>query len=246
VATLRALVRREVVARQLAAHLPPEPARVLDVGSGPHSSAVRLARSGHRVVVAVADPRSRAAVQQAREAEAEPVRTRLAVVDGPPGALAEALGGERFDAVLAHDGTAAALGSRDAVVELCELVGAGGVVSLVVANADGAALGHAHAHRWADVVDLLSADEPEPLGTNEGGRPVRAQRLEQLASYVAGRRMHVEAWYGVGLLTVAASAGEAAPDDPDELETLLTAETLAGRTDPYRRVSPLIHLVGRR
>jgi S-adenosylmethionine-dependent methyltransferase len=243
---LRELVRHVVVGRQLSAHLPSAPASVLDVGSGPRTAALGLARAGHRVVVVEPDERARAAALLARDTEPAAVRSRLGVVEGPPGRLVDALDGERFDAVLAHDGLAGALGAWDAVVELCELVAVGGLVSVVVPNADGAALGPALDHRWADVVDLLSADDPEPLLTDDRGRSVRAQRLEQLASFVSGRRMHVEAWYGVGLLTAAAPAGAAAPEDPDERDTLLMAESLAGGLDPYRRASPLLHLVGRR
>ena len=46
-----------------------------------------------------------------------------------------------------------------------------------------------------------------------------AHRLEEVASYVAGRRMHVEAWYGVGV---------------------------DGTPDGARRDAPVVHVVGRR
>ncbi|WP_034260783.1 methyltransferase domain-containing protein [Actinospica robiniae] len=46
--TLRQVVRQEVVARQVAAHLPDLPQRrVLDVGCGQGTQALRLARRGH-------------------------------------------------------------------------------------------------------------------------------------------------------------------------------------------------------
>src|SRR6185436_8339251 len=61
-ALLRELVRREVVGRQLSAHLPSAPARVLDVGSGPRTAALALARAGHRAVVVEPDERVRIAV----------------------------------------------------------------------------------------------------------------------------------------------------------------------------------------
>jgi 2-polyprenyl-3-methyl-5-hydroxy-6-metoxy-1,4-benzoquinol methylase len=47
--TLRQIVRQELVARQLAAHLPTPPARILDVGCGQGTQLLRLARHGHRV-----------------------------------------------------------------------------------------------------------------------------------------------------------------------------------------------------
>jgi SAM-dependent methyltransferase len=236
---LRELVLRDVVARQLARHLPDPPARVLQVGAT-LGHALPLAGSGSAVLLAEPDAERRAAAVLAREAAPEEVRARLVVADGWPAAPA------RFDLVLSHDPAALAERYWDALVELCDLVAPGGVVSLLTPNADGAALRPAVERQWADALDLLSADDPEPACIDDLGRPVRARRLEQLASYVAGRRMHVEAWYGVGLLTVAADADEPAPDDPDTRDAVLAAEELAGRTDPYRRVSPWLHVVGRR
>jgi hypothetical protein len=126
-------------------------------------------------------------------------------------------------------------------------VAAGGVVSLVALNADGMALRPALEGRWADALDLLlAARDPEPLMSGEQGGNLRAQRLEELAAYVAGRRMHVESWYGVGLLTGGLAGAQAAPGDADESAAVLAAEELAGRTDPYRRVAPMLHVVGRR
>jgi hypothetical protein len=76
--------------------------------------------------------------------------------------------------------------------------------------------------------------------------PARADRLEELASLVAGQRMHVEAWYGIRVLTDSAEVDEPVPDDAAELAALLDAEERVGRTDPYRRVATLLHVVGRR
>ena len=42
---------------------------------------------------------------------------------------------------------------------------------------------------------------------------------------------------------------DAAPDDaepPPDLDALLACEERAGRTDPYRRVAGLLHLLARR
>lgn len=47
--TLRQVVRQEVVARQLAEHLRPSAPRVLDVGCGQGTQALRLARFGYEV-----------------------------------------------------------------------------------------------------------------------------------------------------------------------------------------------------
>ena len=236
--SLRELVTREVTGRQLATHLPLRPTRVLDVGSG--DDALRLARAGHEVLVVEPDQNRRRALVQALEGDPPPVRSRVRVTDGALGGLADVVGTQRFGVVTCHAG----LGDspRDAVVELCDLVGPSGLVSLVARNADGMALRPAVERRWADALDLL---DPEPRYVGGAAVAVRAHRLEELASFVAGRRMHVEAWYGIGLLTdLGPDLG--APADDDELDAVLAAEELAGRTDPYRRVAPLMHLIGRR
>lgn len=241
--TLRELVRTEVVARQLSRHLTPAPARVLDVGSSP-ARAVRLARSGCEVVLVVPDEGSREAALLACGPQ-QNLRSRVEVLIGSPGHLA-AVVQRRFDLVLCHGGFGGVTDPREAVIQLSDLVAAGGVVSLVAPNADGMALPPALEQRWADALDLLlAAGDPEPVVLDHAGGPVRAHRLEELAAWVSGRRMHVESWYGVGLLT-AGAPGRPPPADADEREAVLAAEEVAARTDPYRRVAPLLHVIGRR
>ena len=121
------------------------------------------------------------------------------------------------------------------------------MLSVVARNADGMALRPGLRRQWADVLDLLDeAQQPQPHYVNELGVHARADRLEELASYISGRRMHVEAWYGVRLLTDGVGVDEPAPPDPDELAALLDAEERVGRTDPYRKVATLLHVIGRR
>jgi S-adenosylmethionine-dependent methyltransferase len=243
--TSRALVRREVAGRQLAAHLARPPARVLDVGSG--VDALRLARAGHDVLVVEPDEPRRRALLRSREAELSDVRSRVRVEDGAPGRLPAVVDGSRFDVIACHVPPLLGDSPREAVVELCDLVSPGGIVSLVVRNADSMALRPAAEQRWADALDVLaSAEDPEPRCLDGSAHGARPHRLEELASYVAGRRMHLEAWYGVGLLTDLGPSDQLAKLDVDELDTVLAAEELAGRTDPYRRVAPLLHVVGRR
>src|SRR3954451_13507327 len=104
------------------------------------------------------------------------------------------------------------------VVALSDLVAPGGVLSLLARNADAMALRPGLRRQWADVLDLLEeARQPRPHYVNEIGVRARADRLEELASYISRRRMHVEAWYGVRVLTDGVPVGEPTPDDPDEL-----------------------------
>jgi S-adenosylmethionine-dependent methyltransferase len=251
---LRDAVRQAMVTRQLAQHLPaPSSAPVVvDVGAGQGTQAIALARNGFDVLGIEPDPVMRERFAIAAAAEPAPVSARLRVVDGRLGGLRQvvdaALGDQRLaDVVLLHGVLMYLPGSAAAVVEVCDLVAPGGIVSLLARNADAMALRPALRGQWADALDLFDeALEPSPHYVNELGVRARADRLEELASYVAGRRMHVEAWYGVRVLTDGVPVDRAVPDDEDELAALLAAEERAGSTDPYRRLGTLLHLVGRR
>ena len=245
--TLRDLVRLEVVARQLSRHLPAPPGRVLDVGGDASAQALRLARAGFDVVVVATNEELHAAAVRACEQQPESVRCKVAVRTGSLSRLAEAVDDRGFDVVLCHGALARTAAVREAVVAISDLVAAGGLVSFVALNADAMALQPALDGRWADALDLLlAAREPEPLVSGKSSINLRAQRLEELAAFVSGRRMHVEGWYGVGLLTSGPAGAQCSPADDDKRGAVLAAEELAGRTDPYRRVAPMLHVVGRR
>lgn len=246
-ANLRNVVRQELVSRQLDRHLGDRPGSVLDVGAGQGTQCLRLARRGCEVVAVEPDDSMRAAFAAALESEPADVRGRVQVVPGQVEALDDATGGRSFDVVLCHGVLMYLPEPGPAVVALSDRVAPGGVLSLLARNAAGMALRPGLRGQWADVLDLLDeAEQPVPHYVNELGVPARADRLEELASYVSGRRMHVEAWYGVRVVTDGVAVDEPAPADPDEREALLAAEERLGRTDPYRRVATLLHLIGRR
>jgi SAM-dependent methyltransferase len=244
---LRNVVRQELVSRQLDAHRPPAPATVLDVGAGQGTQALRLASQGHPVVALEPDPGMRAAFTARLASQPDDVRARAELLDGSVENLAEAVGRRTFDVVLCHGVLMYLPEPGPALVALSDLVAPGGVLSVLARNADAMALRPGLRRQWADVLDLLDeAREPRPQYVNELGIRARADRLEELASYISGRRMHVEAWYGVRVLTDGVSTAEPSPDDPAELEALLAAEEAVGRTDPYRRLGTLLHVIGRR
>ncbi|GAB3599994.1 methyltransferase domain-containing protein [Angustibacter peucedani] len=243
---LRNVVRQELVTRQLATHLPSS-GTVLDVGAGQGTQAIRCARQGFSVVAAEPDADMRAALDATLAGQPDDVRSRLQTVDAGTDDLAALAEHGPFDVVLCHGVLMYLAEPGPAVVGLSDLVAPGGVLSLLARNADAMALRPGLRRQWADVLDLLDeARSPVPHYVNELGVRARADRLEELASYVSGRRMHVEAWYGVRVLTDGVPVDEPVPDDEDELEALLAAEDAVGRTDPYRRLGTLLHVVGRR
>ena len=54
--------------------------------------------------------------------------------------------------------------------------------------------------------------------------------------------MSVREWYGVRVFTDTAPSDAPLPD-PEQLDAILGFEERAGRTDPYRQVAALLHVI---
>jgi SAM-dependent methyltransferase len=81
---------------------------------------------------------------------------------------------------------------------------------------------------------------------NRIGVAARADRLADLTGLLARVGLELTAWYGVRVFTDIAASDANPPEGPAELEALLDCEERAGRTDPYRRVAAMAHLIARR
>ena len=236
---LRDVVRQEMVARQLERELPPAPVRIIDLGCGQGTQALRLARRGYDVtgVDASADLLARFG----RDLAAEPaeVRGRVRAERGLIEDYAERPGVSRFPAVLCH-GVLMYLADPEPVLRaIARLTGPGGMVSLLVRNGDALALRPGLLGDWAACAEAFGADRY----ANRIGLSARADRLADLTGRLAAHGLDVTAWYGVRVFTDAA-ANDAAP--PPDLAALLDCEERAGRTDPYRQVAALLHVIARR
>ncbi|MFI5755387.1 class I SAM-dependent methyltransferase [Streptomyces sp. NPDC051569] len=241
---LRGTVRRELVARQLdeqiTARFPVgQRLRVLDVGMGRDAQYLRLARAGHTVTGLESDAATLSAVREVLDGEPAGIRERVRLVEGDgPETGAHFLPGS-FDVVLCH-GVLMHVPEPDAMLAgLARMLAPGGLLSLLVRNADTLALRPGLSGDWAGALEAFETD----TYTNRLGLPVRADRLDALTATLAGIAAPLHAWYGVRVFTDVA-ASDAEPPTGDELERLLAAEDRAGRTDPYRSVAALLHLCG--
>jgi len=211
--------------------------RVLDVGMGQGTQALRLARAGHQVTGLEQDAKMLAVAREALAAEPEGIRSRVRLIEGDGRETGVHFLPGSFDVVLCH-GVLMYVQDPDALLAgLARMLAPGGLLSLLVRNADALAMRPGLSGDWATA--LASFDTT--AYTNRLGLDVRADRLATLTATLAGIGAPLHAWYGVRVFTDTAADG--APVPPD-VEDLLAAEERAGRTDPYRQVAALLHLCG--
>ncbi|MEO7126542.1 MAG: methyltransferase [Nakamurella sp.] len=242
--SVKGRVRTYVLHQQLLRHLSPMPGTVLDVGGGAGNQSFPLAQAGYRVTVLDSSP---AMLDKARERLARlpaDVQSRVTFVEAAGEEAVVAVGGRRFDAVLCHG----VLGYLDQpeplVAELCRCVADDGVVSIMTANAHAMAVRPAMEQRWDDA--LTAFDGRTEIGVL--GVPGRADTVEELSELMRGHGMKPENWYGVWLFVDLLGFGgvELDPGDTQQLAKIAAVELEASTRDPYRQMSRVFHLVGRR
>ncbi|MBG0855942.1 methyltransferase domain-containing protein [Streptomyces spinoverrucosus] len=211
--------------------------RVLDVGMGQGTQALRLARAGHRVTGIEKDATMLAAARSALTEEPEGIRERVRLIEGDGRDTGVHFLPGSFDVVLCH-GVLMYVDDPDPLLAgLARMLAPGGLLSLLVRNGDALALRPGLSGDWTAALAAFDTTAYR----NRLGLDVRADRLGALTATLAGIGAPLHAWYGVRVLTDTASDGAEVPAD---VETLLAVEERAGRTDPYRGVAALLHLCG--
>ncbi len=240
---MRDSVRQELVARQLdeqiAGRFPVgQRLRVLDVGMGRGVQALRLARAGHSVTGLESDAALLGVAREALSTEPEGIRERVRLIEGDGRETGVHFLPGSFDVVLCH-GVLMYVEEPDPMLAgLARMLAPGGLLSLLVRNADALAMRPALAGDFgAALAAFDSATYTDDLGTT-----VRADRLEALRATLAGIAAPLHAWYGVRVFTDNVADGTELP--AGELERVLALEDRAARTDPYRSVAALLHLCG--
>jgi SAM-dependent methyltransferase len=236
---LRDVVRQEMVARQLERELPAPPVRVIDLGCGQGTQTLRLARRGFDVTGVDASAGLLARLERDLAAEPAGVRGRVRAEQALIEDYAERSGAARFPVVLCH-GVLMYLADPEPVLRaIAALTAPAGLVSLLVRNGDALAMRPGLLGDWEACRTAFGSDRYE----NRLGVSARADRLADLTGRLAGHGLRVTAWYGVRVFTDTASA-DAEP--PPDLATLLDCEERASRTDPYRQVAALLHVIARK
>ncbi|MBW5485421.1 methyltransferase domain-containing protein [Streptomyces bambusae] len=241
---LRNAVRQELVGRQveeqIAQRFPVgQRLRVLDVGMGQGTQALRLARAGHQVTGLEQDPGMLDVARDALSREPAGIQDRVRLLEGDGRETGAHFTPGSFDVVLCH-GVLMYLPEPDGMLAgLARMLAPGGLLSLLVRNGDALAMRPGLAGDWSGALTAFDT----VAYTNRLGLDVRADRLADLTSTLSGIGAPLHSWYGVRVFTDGTEAVEALPPE-GELERLLAAEERAGRTDPYRGVAALLHLIG--
>ncbi|WP_261567749.1 methyltransferase domain-containing protein [Frankia gtarii] len=246
-ATLRGVVRQRLVTRALIGHLPPAPARLLDIGGGNGVQALEFARRGYDVTVCEPDPRMLAETRRGLADAPESVRRRVELVQGD-GRDAVHLVGTGWDATFCHGVIMFVPEPAPLLNVLVELTRPGGIISVVGKNGPALALRAGLQGRWRDTVALLG--EPSFAKTTETTGPGRRPAVQlppgddpaNVAAILTAAGTQPLAWYGIRTFTDHLGGSPPGPD----VDAVVDAEWAAGARDPYRGIARLIHHVHRR
>jgi S-adenosylmethionine-dependent methyltransferase len=237
--TLRQAVRQELVARQLALHLPELPGlRVADLGCGQGSQLLRLARAGHAVTGLDSSEALLSDLGRSLRAEPPGVRDRVRTILGDIRDATALLGPATFDVVLCHGVLMYHPDPEPVLAAVAGVAAPGAVVSLLARNGDALAMRPGLAGDWETAAAAFGGSGY----VNRLGVQARADRLQDLTGRLAEYYLETQAWYGVRVFTDLA-ADDAPVPDAGTLAQILDCEEQAGRTDPYRAVAALVHVV---
>ncbi len=243
-ASVKGYVRTYVLHQQLREHLPPLPAAVLDVGGGAGHQSFPLAHAGYEVTLLDPSPAMLGKAQQRLHRLPAETQRRVSLVQADGENADEAVNGRRFAAVLCHGVLGYLEQPQPLVDQLCRCAAAGGVVSIMTGNAKAMAVRPALERRWDDALNSFDAThEVGVLGVSG-----RADTVEDLSELMRSRGVEPLHWYGVWLFVDWLEFGGVELDSSDSQQLAATAavELEASRRDPYRQLSRVFHLVGRK
>ena len=243
-ASVKGYVRTYVMHHHLLEHLPAAPATVLDVGGGAGHQSFPLAQAGYDVTLLDPSPAMLDKAHERLQRLPPGVHQRVTLMEADGESADEAVQGRRFDAVLCH-GVLGYLEQPDPLVDqLCRCAAPGGVVSIMTGNAKASAVRPALERRWDDA--LAAFDSRVEIGVL--GVQGRADTVEEISELLRSGGVEPLCWYGVWLFVdwLEFSGAALDPGDTEQVAATAAVELEASRRDPYRQLSRVFHVVGRK
>ena len=243
-ASVKGYVRTYVLHQQLLEHLPEPPAPVLDVGGGAGHQSFPLAQAGYDVTLLDPSPAMLEKAGERLRRLPDEAQRRITLFEAAGEHADEVLGGRRFAAVLCHGVLGYLERPEPLVDQLCRCAAPGGIVSVMTANAKTTAVRPALERRWEEA--LASFDVRTGIGVL--GVQGRADTVEEVGELLRRRGVEPAQWYGVWLFVdwLEFSGVELDPADAEQVAATAAVELEASRRDPYRQLSRVFHLVGRK
>jgi SAM-dependent methyltransferase len=243
-ASVKGQVRTYVMHQQLLDHLPPAPASVLDLGAGAGNQSFPLAQAGYEVTLLDSSAAMLDKARQRLQRLPAEVQARVTLLEADGENAEDAVAGRRFDAVLCHGVLGYHEDPEPLVDQLCRCAADGGLISIMTGNAKAMAVRPALEQRWEDA--LASFDAKSEIGVL--GVQGRAHTVEELSELLQNRGVAPERWYGVWLFADWLEFSGVEQDAADSVQVAAQAEVEleASRRDPYRQLSRVFHLVGRK
>jgi S-adenosylmethionine-dependent methyltransferase len=228
-ATTRGRVRLALVVERLEEILPPPPARILDAGGGTGAVAIPMAGRGHRVTLLEPSAGMRRVAHERLAAAGVDVDVVAGAIEDAPSLVPGP-----FDAVCCHAVLLYTDDPEEQLRRLRALVDAGGVLSLLEKNRDALAMRPGFAGDFDEARRVLD----DPMAAGNLGIANRSRTVAAWRGLLATSGWRFDSWVGVRLFSDAADGALT----PDAFEALLALEREAGRRDPYRSLSRLIHV----
>ena len=243
-ASVKGYVRTYVLHQQLLEQIPKPPATVLDVGGGAGHQSFPLAQAGYEVTLLDPSPAMLDKAQQRLRRLPAQAESRVTLLQADGENADEAVQGRRFDAVLCHGVLGYLEQPAPLVDQLCRCAAPGGLVSIMTGNANAMAVRPAMERRWDDA--LAAFDARTEIGVL--GVPGRADTVAELSELMLSQGVEPLRWYGVWLFVDWLEFGgvELDPSDSQQVAAVAAVELEASRRDPYRQLSRVFHLVGRK
>jgi len=243
-ASVKGYVRTYVMHHHLLEHLPAPPVSVLDVGGGAGNQSFPLAQAGYEVTLLDSSPAMLDRAQQRLQLLPDEAQRRVTLLLSDGESAEEAVNGGRFAAVLCHGVLGYLEDPAPLVYQLCRCAASGGVVSIMTGNAKAMAVRPALERRWDDALaSFATTSEVGVLGVQD-----RADTVEGLSELMQNQGVEPLRWYGVWLFVdwLEFSGAELDPSESQQVEAMAAVELEASRRDPYRQLSRVFHLLGRK